>query len=145
MGGKRARARAGQLWARRGGRGVGEGAAHRFAEEDDVGLDEPAALRAAHDICLLHRGLELRAVERAVAIDAVLVREAPVRFNYAVCGDVGLALERVDVLREAGVEVSMVREDLDEGVSGRRAEFTGVQLAREGINWWISQRCRAKL
>ena len=77
------------------------GGTYLFAKEDNVGLDEPAALRAAHDICLLHRGLELRAVERAVAIDAVLVREAPVRFNYAVCGDVGLALERVDVLGEA--------------------------------------------
>ena len=71
--------------------------------------------------------------------------EAAVGLDKPVDGDAGLALEGVDVLREAGVEVSMVREDLDEGVSGRRAEFTGVQLAREGINWWISQRCRAKL
>ena len=111
-------------------------AAHRFAEEDDVGLDEPPAVPAPDDLGLFDGGLHLRAVETLATLDAVLVRERAVRLDDVVHGDARLAFEGVDVLRETCVEQCVVGEELDEGVGKRGPELARVQLAGEGIDCW---------
>ena len=69
-----------------------------------------------------------------MALDAVLVRERAVRLDDARGGHACAPLERVDILREAGVEQRVLREQLHERVRERRAEAAGVQLAREGVD-----------
>lgn len=71
-----------------------------------------------------------------MALDAVLLREAAVRFDDLVSGHVGLPLERVDVLREAGVEKGVISEQLHEGVCERRPEAARVKLVGEGVDYW---------
>ena len=87
-------------------------------------LPKPPAHRRAHRGAVRARG----------AVDAVLVREAPVRLDDARRGHARLPLERVDVLREACVEVRVVGEELHEGVRERGAEAAWVELARQRVD-----------
>ena len=64
----------------------------------------------------------------------MLVRERAVRLDDALRGDARLALERVDVLREACVEEAVIREELHEGVRERGAEAAWVELARQRVD-----------
>ncbi len=110
-------------------------ATYRFAEEDNVGLDEATTVATFDDVpgfdAPLHRG----AVERRFAVDAVLGCEAAVRLDYPVAGDAGLALEGVDVLCEAGIEEAVVREELHKGVRERRPKLAWVELSGKGVDW----------
>ena len=56
-------------------------------------------------------------------------------FHEPVRGDARLALERVDVLREACVEQAAVGKQLHEGVRERGPEAPGVELAGQAEDW----------
>ena len=64
----------------------------------------------------------------------MLVGEAPVRLDDLLARDVRLAFKGVNVLREACVEVRVVREELHEGVRERGAEAAWVVLAGECVD-----------
>lgn len=64
----------------------------------------------------------------------MLVGEAPVRLDDLLARDVRLAFKGVNVLREACVEVRVVREELHEGVRERGAEAAWVELARQRVD-----------
>ena len=116
--------------------GVGGGGTHGFPEEDDVGFDEAAAplVLAVEDLASLNGGAHARVVDLALAVDAALRRERAVRLDEARGRDARLALERVDVLREARVEEVAVREQLHEAVRERGPEAAGIELARERVD-----------
>ena len=110
--------------------------AHLFAEEDDVRLDQaPARLVVApDDLAFLYRFAHLGRIVLLLAVDAVLGREAPVSFYELIRGDAGLPLECVDVLREACVQQTRVREQLHECVRQRWPIAARVELAGQCVN-----------
>ena len=109
----------------------------RFAEEHDIRFYETATIptftvRDRHvSDCLFY----LFCVEGRKTIYASLSGEAAVGFHEPVRGDARLALERVDVLREACVEQAAVGKQLHEGVRERRPEAPGVKLAGQAEDW----------
>ena len=113
------------------------GGTYLLAKEDNVGLNEPAAraLVAPDDVAPLDRLAHPGGVVLLLAVDAVLGGEAAVGLDEPVDGDAGLALEGVDVLREAGVQPAAVGKQLHEGVRERRPETPGVELAGKAEDW----------
>ena len=113
------------------------GGTYLFAKEDNVGLDEPAAraLVAPDDVAPLDRLAHPGGVVLLLAVDAVLGGEAAVGLDEPVDGDAGLALEGVDVLREAGVQPAAVGKQLHEAVCQRGPVPTGVEFAGERVDW----------
>ena len=99
--------------------------AYGFTKEDDIGLDEAVALGAPRDLPRLEGVPHLVAVEFAVALYAVLAREATVRLDDLVARHARAPLERIDVLREARVQQLVVAEQAHEGVRRRGPETPG--------------------
>lgn len=87
------------------------------ASRDDIVLD-----RVAHEVIRVRR----------FTVDAAMGREAAMRLDEFYRGEAGLALERVDVLREAFQEELFFVQQLDEGMGQGRAEFAGQQFLGEG-------------
>jgi hypothetical protein len=55
-------------------------------------------------------------------------------FNYLVRWDSSLSLERVDVLCEAGMQLSMLMEETNEDMGGSRYEPARRNISSECIN-----------
>lgn len=72
-------------------------------------------------------------------MNAMLGCKAPVSLDDLVCWDASAALEGVDILGEACVEVLLLGEETYEGVrqGTSRAEFTGSELVCEGVDWKV--------
>lgn len=112
---------------------VAEGGGEGLAEEDDVGLDEPAAFLAVGDDFALDVVEHVVVRVGGVALDAALGGEAAVGLDDLVCGDAGAALEAVDVLGEVHEEDALLGEEGDEGVGDGGVEFARVEFLGEVV------------
>jgi hypothetical protein len=74
---------------------------YRFAEENNVGLDQPFAAVTSCDLFLKDMLLHTFIVERRFAVNTALGGETPVSLNDLFVRNTGAPFERVDVLREA--------------------------------------------
>jgi len=107
----------------------------RLAEEDNVGLDDAVALRGQAEGHLALLDVLAHQVVRvgALAVDAVLRREAAVGLDDHVARQAGLALEAVDVLGEVLEQEALVVQQPDERVRNGRAVAPRGQLAGQGV------------
>ncbi len=107
---------------------------HRLPEKHDVRLHEPCTrlVVAVDDLRILHDNAHLLRIIFLLAVDAVLRCEASVGLYKPIEGNTGLALEGIDVLREARVEQPAIGEQLYEGVGQRWPKPAGIQFMRQG-------------
>lgn len=104
----------------------------RFAEECDIGLDQPATRTpwygAAVDV-----GMHVRVRVGGFTVNAALGGERAVGFYKFIDGNAGNAFEGIDVLRETFQQQPLVRDQADERMGDSRLEFTGVELAGKSV------------
>ena len=115
---------------------VVEQAWQRLVEEDNVGLDEAAALVAADaaghfgagDV-LAHQVMR----EGRLALDAALVGEAAVGFDDQLARDAGCALKAVNILGVELMQDALLGEQADENVRDSGLEVARVEVLGQYI------------
>ena len=73
-------------------------------------------------------------VECGLAVNAMLICETSVCFDDTLRRDAGHSFESIDVLSEARVEKTTIREELHKRMREGRAEATRVKLARKRVD-----------